>query len=331
VILGFLYLYLNYSNCNQYLNYNQFRNEPNPQESPNDNIEIINDKNLLRNHHWDTWNPKLETIEKYLEKELRQLPTNTDFVPNRSKKNKKYNNLDESTPLIDQQRKTGDDLNSDDTCSSKFVTEKNVMIDSKTSVKKGAVLLNVEKIQHQSRYSLKELEKSCMKLCCSTDECDSSILSLKLGEEGYRCYLFKCNGNCFYIKHDEYVISRVKLPEEIEKGSPDGQVITTGHRENNDHSSEGDSFNNEFVKVDNYAPEDKAYFTDKSKAAESNGNVTMAVLVLVLGISCILAFFAYLFASTKYFNRKLKWFSQAKESKQNIDVDGDYLINGMYL
>ena len=86
----------------------------------------------------------------------------------------------------------------------------------------------------------------------------------------------------------------------------------------------------DFIKIDNYAPDDKPYFYDKSKATTSSANVTMAILVLILGISLILSFFAYLFASTKYFRRRVKWFNVNKENK-NVDVDGDYLINGMYL
>ena len=46
--------------------------------------------------------------------------------------------------------------------------------------------------------------------------------------------MFKCQGNCFYIKHDDYVVSRMKSQEEIEgnkvKNDDSDQVITTGHR-----------------------------------------------------------------------------------------------------
>lgn len=95
-----------------------------------------------------------------------------------------------------------------------------------------------------------------------------------------------------------------------------------------DHSNENSQT---FIKVDNYAPEDKPYFYDKSKATTSSSNVTMAILVLILGISLILSFFAYLFASTKYFRRRIKWLNFSNKESKNVDVDGDYLINGMYL
>ena len=92
-----------------------------------------------------------------------------------------------------------------------------------------------------------------------------------------------------------------------------------------------DSFSQNAIKVEHYAPEDKVYFNDKSQSSTSTANTTMAILMLILGISMILSFFVYLFASTKYFSRRFNWLNRFKEKNKNVDVDGDYLINGMYL
>ena len=198
LVLAVFCFNLNLLNCNY-----QFRDElaSNPDSYPyhenhesqqNNDKDIIKVENLLHSHHWDTWNPKVETIEKYLEKELKELPVNAEIIENRSKKNKNYDSNAEAKPLKDHRRKGGDEFqdqaNNESpapdklTCSSKFDTQKNMMIDSKASVKNGASLISVEKIPPKEDLKLTELEKGCMKLCCETDECDSSILSLKLGD-----------------------------------------------------------------------------------------------------------------------------------------------------
>ena len=73
--------------------------------------------------------------------------------------------------------------------------------------------------------------------------------------------------------------------------------------------------------------EDRAYFFDKALASKTS--IAMAVLILVLGIGLVIAFFVYLFVNTKFVTRRIKWL--AKKQGKNLDVEADYLINGMYL
>ena len=198
VMLALLYFNLNLFDCNFQFNH-EYPNSPdsqtyleNHESQQKDYKDMLNVEKILHNHKWDTWNPKVQSIEKYLESELNQLPINAELIDKRSKKSKNYDSESETSPLKDHGRKGGADfqnLNSDDTqsdsrfsCSSKFETQKNMMIDSKMSVKHGATLIEVEKIPPKPDQTLTQLEASCMKLCCETDQCDSSILSLKLGD-----------------------------------------------------------------------------------------------------------------------------------------------------
>jgi hypothetical protein len=194
------------SNLNPYL-------ETNHESQQKKEKEMIEVERLLQNHHWDTWNPKVESIEKYLEKELNQLPINTEIIENRSKKNKNYDSNSETQPLKDHRRKGGEDFQdlanvapttNKLTCSAKYDIQKNMMIDSKTSVKNGAILITVEKIPPKEDLKLTELENSCMKLCCETDECDSSILSLKLGDVSILKHFTSNIAQNFYKKRSNF-------------------------------------------------------------------------------------------------------------------------------
>ncbi len=80
---------------------------------------------------------------------------------------------------------------------------------------------------------------------------------------------------------------------------------------------------------ENSESDNRIYFTDKSLTKDSSGNITLAVFLLVLGISMVIMLFVYLILNTKYINRRLGRLKA--ENQKNVDVDGDYLINGMYL
>ena len=83
--------------------------------------------------------------------------------------------------------------------------------------------------------------------------------------------------------------------------------------------------------ISNFSPEDKQFFTDKQKAlGDSSSGTTLAIVLLVLGVSLVVALFGYLIFSTKYVRKRISWIKKTKEDK-NVDVEADYLINGMYL
>jgi hypothetical protein len=77
------------------------------------------------------------------------------------------------------------------------------------------------------------------------------------------------------------------------------------------------------------SPSDKVYFEEVS-GKTSTGNMVTAVVILVLGVSTVIGFFVFLMAGTRFVNKRLSKIRNGRDSK-NVDVEGDYLINGMYL
>ncbi len=77
------------------------------------------------------------------------------------------------------------------------------------------------------------------------------------------------------------------------------------------------------------SPSDKIYFEEASGKI-STGNMVMAVVILILGVSIVIGFFVFLMAGTRFVNKRLRKIRNGCDSK-NVDIEGDYLINGMYL
>lgn len=72
----------------------------------------------------------------------------------------------------------------------------------------------------------------------------------------------------------------------------------------------------------------KIRFVDKEPV--DSYSPALPIVLLILGIGIVSSFFVYLLLNTKYVSRRMKWFVKNSD-KQSVDVDGDYLINGMYL
>jgi len=78
-------------------------------------------------------------------------------------------------------------------------------------------------------------------------------------------------------------------------------------------------------------PEDSIYYEENQISAQSTN--VLAVSLLLLGLSIFFSFFVFLILSSKYVKKRidLKLFKFAVNENKNVEVDGDYLINGMYL
>lgn len=83
-------------------------------------------------------------------------------------------------------------------------------------------------------------------------------------------------------------------------------------------------------------PEDKIYF-DPTSSKSSTASVSLAIILLVLGMGMVVGFFAYLIGNTRFVKNRLSQqlnrmrMRQHEGADKNLEVDGDYLINGMYL
>ncbi|RNA24534.1 hypothetical protein BpHYR1_009401 [Brachionus plicatilis] len=76
-------------------------------------------------------------------------------------------------------------------------------------------------------------------------------------------------------------------------------------------------------------------FGDESKIRVSRSDSVQAVVILVVGCLLVVSFFVYIAFSTKYLSKRLRIMNllgtdRTKSSAQNVDADGDYLINGLY-
>lgn len=150
-------------------------------------------------------NNQVDSNRQISEKELQELLKYVDYnnrfenensqnlgIPLREKKNKIVDSglqeSSETSPLTSHRKKGFFNVKEQveaDTCVARMNSyEANKIIDSKLSIKNGAQFLKVEKIFLKTpEYSLNELQETCIKQCCSSSEpCDTSLLSLKLGE-----------------------------------------------------------------------------------------------------------------------------------------------------
>ena len=147
---------------------------------------------------------EFKTLKDVLNMLENDLATHHDLIPQRSKKYKqiqdKINEKDEETiPLFNHKRKNvftvanneryveelarKSGLNKPGNCVAQTKAEPNVIIDSKKSIAKGAKLLNIDYISRSTAsMRLNSLQESCMDICCGNPECDTGLLSMKIGE-----------------------------------------------------------------------------------------------------------------------------------------------------
>lgn len=271
----------------------------------------------------------VESLNHKNEEFIKSNINSNELMPIREKKNKYLNAVDSDTQLSSFVNRN--------TCSTIFKQEANLIIDSKNSIDNGATLLDIKYLPTESTST--KLGQQCIEKCCDTDQCDSALLSMKPGTEGHRCYLFKCEENCLFVKHADYIVLRMRTPEQLNMQATNpnpttSQVVSFDNKIKNDFNLEMQNVNSQkntggdYNLIENVLPENKIYFINKDKAVTSSSNMMLAIFLLVLGISIVIMLFSYLILSTKYVNRRL---NKLQKRNNNVDVDADYLINGMYL
>lgn len=330
-----------------------------PAVLPKDEVVLSRNRNKMQQQHQqhddydriESLVQELDRAQSPLEDEINQQMISRD-------KKSKADAAAETAPLASHRRKNFFDKDNSasgsvKTCPSQMNVQASTILDSKTSIQKGAKFLRVEYIELQSaKKGLNFVQDECKRLCCEDSVCDTSLLAMKLNnnDNRYRCYLYECQDLCSMVPHKDYYVFMVKDAEQsqipaVEKpSSAVGQGsndITTGHDHGDAHNFDMsvDTFQNSLVSPEpspNYSDklklsdEDRAYFFDKSLASKSS--IAMAVIILILGICLVIAFFLYLVVNTKFIAKRIKWIGGGKKlGKNNLDVEADYLINGMYL
>ncbi|UJR15509.1 hypothetical protein I4U23_002450 [Adineta vaga] len=135
------------------------------------------------------------------------------------------------------------------------------------------------------------VKDSCMTSCCAQKSCDLAMLSEQPTHNGYKCYLFACNGSCILASHQDYTILTLKtnlIAEKLES-------ISTST----------------IAAID--VSQKKSFFRE-----------TSVVIFLVFGlVSTIILLILLVCQCRRSRKRGLKF--------KNYSVDEDYLINGLYL
>ena len=142
---------------------------------------------------------KEEEIENILDElkndeNLEQLHEDYFFFDRDKKKNEKSEDFEESSKGMNEKK----------SCYEIMHVKDNQIVHSKQSVENGAEFLDVKMIPLRTQEIV--LQEKCMKICCETNGCDTSLLSLKSSEVGYRCYLFNCSSKCLFANHSDYSV-----------------------------------------------------------------------------------------------------------------------------
>ncbi|CAF2500956.1 unnamed protein product [Rotaria sp. Silwood2] len=195
-----------------------------------------------------------------------------------------------SKPTIKQ-----NDLSDTLLCTNKYDIKSEQLVKVK-ELKNGAHMIRYVLIDKRSLSSNMNIQDNCMLNCCEETTCDLAMLSEQPTHDGYKCYLFACNGSCILASHQDYTIM---IPKK------DSAYYTKSITKNID-----EKLTSTIANV--IVTEKKSYFRE-----------TAVILFLVLGLLCTIILFIILCCYCRRVRngRRLK----------NYAVDADYLINGLYL
>ncbi|CAF2048636.1 unnamed protein product [Rotaria magnacalcarata] len=71
-------------------------------------------------------------------------------------------------------------------------------------LKNGAHMIRFVRIDEPSTAHGLDIKDICMLNCCVEENCDLAMLSEQRTNDGFKCYLFACNGSCTYAPHQDY-------------------------------------------------------------------------------------------------------------------------------
>ena len=128
-----------------------------------------------------------------LKHELENQPDENNLAMMRDKKSRPIVMVDgakenENAPILNHGRKTyvaanTDDNNSPRTCSSRLQAKQNMIVDSETSMKRGAKFIGVDYINNQMTIiTISGMHDACKQKCCDNEKCDTALLQMKIGD-----------------------------------------------------------------------------------------------------------------------------------------------------
>ncbi|CAF3559988.1 unnamed protein product [Rotaria sp. Silwood1] len=97
-------------------------------------------------------------------------------------------------------------------------------------LKNGAHMIRFVRIDEPSSSHGLDIKDICMLNCCVEEKCDLAMLSEQRTNDGYKCYLFACNGSCTYASHQEY--TSMILKKDLSSYNDDLQVTNKQSKTN---------------------------------------------------------------------------------------------------
>lgn len=158
-------------------------------------------------------------------------------------------------------------------------------------------MISIEQPSASSQFSLKEI---CIMKCCAENDCDLAMLSEQHTRDGYKCYLFSCNGTCPLATHQDY---SVMIPKKI------AQIYTESLQISSTSTSKTNVAENQ-----NRRNENKSIFR----------RISILSILLVLSLTSTLGLIIFLVCYCRHHRKRGR-------RLKNYSVDADYLINGLYL
>jgi len=149
----------------------------------------------------------------------------------------------------------------------------------------------------------------CMLHCCVEKNCDLAMLSEQSTSDGYKCYLFACNGSCTLATHRDYISMVFKK----DGSSSDTNPTSIKPLTNKDQALDATSSTLAYGDAGSDSTRSSSFLRESS-----------IILILLLGLT----FTIVLLVLVGFYCRD-SW--KRGRIFKNRATDADYLINGLYL
>ncbi|CAF3321414.1 unnamed protein product [Rotaria socialis] len=172
---------------------------------PNNDQNLV--ESLQREKKYSPRKKVLSDVDNRDEQEKPLRRTHLSKSSNRSDLSNKSNRLAQTTAA------TTSYFDEASLCINEFDVKTEQLVKVK-ELKNGARMIRFIQIDEPSTSHGLDIKDICMLNCCVEDNCDLAMLSEQRTNDGYKCYLFACNGSCTYAPHQDYtsMILRKDLP-----------------------------------------------------------------------------------------------------------------------
>ncbi|CAF0740553.1 unnamed protein product [Adineta steineri] len=121
-------------------------------------------------------------------------------------------------------------------CINEFDVKTETLVKVK-ELKNGAHMIRFVRIEEPSSSHGLDIKDICMLNCCVEKTCDLAMLSEQRTNDGFKCYLFACNGSCTYAPHGDYTSMILKK----DSSSDDETTISNKQSKTNEKISDASS------------------------------------------------------------------------------------------